>query len=55
MHNIDLGGLSGSSTLSGSLRAHIQAYLYLRDIVQSHHSDTTTPYLQESPKPIGTR
>jgi hypothetical protein len=25
MHNIDLGGLSGSSTISGGLRAHTQA------------------------------
>jgi hypothetical protein len=53
MHNIDLGGLSGGSTISGGLRAHTQAYLCLRDIVRSHHSDGTTPHLQESPKPIG--
>jgi len=52
MHNIDLTTLNGGSTISGSLRAHTQAYLCLRDIVRHHQASGATPHLQESPKPI---
>ena len=53
MHNIDLSTLSGGDTITGGLRAHTQAYLCLHDIIQSHNDSGATPYLQESPKPIG--
>ena len=53
MHNIDLSTLSGGDTITGSLQAHTQVYLCLHDIIQSHNDSGATPYLQESPKPIG--
>jgi hypothetical protein len=37
----------------GSLQVYIQAYLYLKDIVQYYYNSSTTLYLQESSKPIG--
>jgi hypothetical protein len=53
MYNIDLSTLNSGDTILGGLRAHTQAYLYLRDIVRRHHDSGATPYLQESSKPIG--
>ena len=53
MYNIDLSTLSGGDTISGGLWAHTQAYLCLCDIIWSHNDSGATPYLQESPKPIG--
>jgi hypothetical protein len=47
-----LSTLNSSNTILGSLQVYIQAYLYLKDIVQHYYNSSTIPYLQELSKPI---
>jgi hypothetical protein len=53
IYNIDLNTLNSSNTILGSLQVYIQAYLYLKDIVQHYYNSSTTSYLQKLSKPIG--
>jgi len=47
-----LSTLNSSNTILGSLQAYIQAYLYLKNIVQYYYNSSTIPYLQKLSKLI---
>lgn len=53
MYKIDIRYLHSGDVASNSSRVHAQAYTCLQHIVQEHTVKNITPFLSESPRPLG--
>ena len=53
MHKINIQNLQSGDVVSDGSRAHTQAYVCLRHLVQEHIMIGALPLLSESPKPLG--